>query len=186
MKNLLLTFALALFLAPSVIASEQEVTMTFFMTGLECPSCVYTVTSSISDVKGVSEVKLESILDGFANVTFDSRKASAHQIAQAVTDAYALHGTPYSAVLKLRIPDYAKNDNAAKVDAVFAAQKNLVKLVVIDRAKGEFFLSFQPLKVDAAKKEPQGLVLQDLLAALTKPHPLGLGLTVEVVQEVMK
>jgi hypothetical protein len=89
-------------------------------------------------------------------------------------------------VLQLRIPDYAKNDNAAKVDAVFAAQKNLVKLVVIDRAKGEFFLSFQPLKVDAAKKKPQGLVLQDLLAALTKPHPLGLGLTVEVVQEVMK
>jgi hypothetical protein len=57
--------------------------------------------------------------------------------------------------MKLRVPDYAKDDNAAKVDAVFAKQKADVTVEMVNREKGEFVMRFLPLKVDVSKAGPR-------------------------------
>ena len=184
----LVSFALCLSL-PSGLAqdaaanTEHKVTMTFYITGLECPACVYNVINSVNDVKGVVDAKVDFILDGYANVTFDDSKATVHQIAQAVSEAYPLHGKPYEAALKLRIPDYAKGDNSAKVDAVLAKMKESVSAVVEDRSKGIFYLRFQPLKTKEGVIGQQGLALARIEHAINDPAPKGLGLVCEIVKE---
>lgn len=180
---LTLLLLLCLLGEPARSGAPQEAKMTFYITGLECPSCVYNVTSSVADVKGISEFKIDSILDGYAIATFDKQKVSAHQVAQAVRDAYPLHGNPYTAALKVLVPDYAKGGNAAKVDAVFAAQKDFIKVLPVDKMKGEFLILFQPLKVDEAKKLPQGWDLEKFRDAIQAPAPKGLGLAFEIMKE---
>ncbi|MCP5560810.1 MAG: heavy-metal-associated domain-containing protein [Verrucomicrobiaceae bacterium] len=154
---------------------------TFYVSGIECGSCVYAVYQSVSETKGVSAVAVVQRIDNYANVTFDPRAITEHQIAQAVRDSYALHGMPYLATLKLHLPDYASN--SAKVEAVFARWKDLVKLECADATKGDLEIHFLPLKEDEKKKGPQGWSLAQLTAALQNPAPEGLGLKFTVEKE---
>jgi hypothetical protein len=91
----------------------------------------------------VSDVAVVQVIDSFANVTFDPQLVSEHQIAQAVREAYPLHGMPYLATLKLRLPDYAKH--AAKADAVLTRWKDWITVKRVDQTKGEFEIHFLPL-----------------------------------------
>lgn len=145
----------------SAISSAAELpkarttTMTFYVSGVECPSCVYVVCNSVTNLDGVTDVSLVQ-LDGYANVTFDPGRVSPHQIAQAIFDTIGLHGSPYLATLVIRVPDYAKGGNAAKVDEIFSKSSKQVKLTLLDRAAGEFTVRFLPLKADEGKDGPRG------------------------------
>lgn len=173
-----------LVIAPLAQADKPKpTTLTFYVAGVECPSCVYSVNYSISQLKSVSDVSAGQFIENFANVTFDPKVVSIHQIAQAVTEAAPLHGVPYQATMKLFIPDYAKDQNSRKVDALFARWKALVEVETVDRAAGEFILHFQPLKLDEKKPGPQGFKHEDLLQALQSPAPQGLELKIRLAEE---
>ena len=143
-----------LVLISSFLHAAEPVTRTFYVSGIECGSCVYMVQQSVAETKGVEDVTVVQIIDNYANVTFDPAVVTDHQIAQAVREAYPLHGMPYLASLKLTVADYAKN--AAKVDGLFAAWKDSLKLEVIDKTKGELVVHFLPLDADEKKAGPQG------------------------------
>ena len=81
---------------------------------------------------------------------------------RTVSEAVPLHGTPYEATLKLRIPDYAKADHAKRVDALFASWKERVEAVRIDAETGEFILHFKPLPATAEATGLRGWTLAEL------------------------
>ena len=88
MKPLCITLA-SIFLLPSFVRAEdkpQPVTRTFYVAGVECGSCVYVVQQSVSETKGVSDAMVLQVIDNYANVTFDPKVVSDHQIAQAVLE----------------------------------------------------------------------------------------------------
>jgi copper chaperone CopZ len=189
MKPLIAFFAVVCLFSAGVSAADkagakaEPVTMTFFVAGIECAACVEVVRQSVAEVKGVTNVAMEQRLDSVANVTFDPAEASAHQIAQAVTDAVQLHGQPYQAWMQLRIPDYAKPGNAARVDAVLARMKPWVDVVLVDKATGEFMVHFEPLKADETQSGPRGWSPEQLGRELQRPLPEGPGLVCSWVME---
>ncbi len=69
------------------------------------------------------------------------------------------------------------------MDALFAQQRQWVDIEVMDKAKGEFILYFNPLKADKTKKQPQGWDHEHLLHSLRDPAPKGLGLAVSLMTE---
>jgi copper chaperone CopZ len=167
-----------------LLAAEKPVSnLTFFVGGIECAACVEVVRQSVAEVEGVANVELEQRLDSVARVTYDPARASAHQIAQGVMEAVQLHGRPYEPWLHLKVPDYAKGGNAAKVDAVMAKMKAWVDIAVMDEKTGEFLVHFKALKKDELKPGPQGWEPEVLEKALSRPAPEGLGLACEWVTE---
>ncbi len=189
-----LVVSLALFLIEGGGAEPKEkpapstpATLTFFLTGVECPACVYAVNDSIRQVDGVEEIIEGQDSDFFSKVTFDPSRASAHRIAQAVREAFPLHGEPYQAWLRLRIPDYARGDNTAKVDALLKRWKDRIRAEITDRNEGEITLHFLllPESEDQASSAPEkaldGWRHDQFFEALTRPAPDGLGLRLEWV-----
>lgn len=167
-----------------LLAAEKQVaSLTFFVGGIECAACVEVVMQSVAEVEGVANVELEQRLDSVARVTFDPAKASAHQIAQGVMEAVQLHGRPYEPWLHLKVPDYAKGGNAAKVDVVMAKMKAWVDIALMDKVTGEFLVHFKVLKKDESKLGPQGWEPEMLEKALSGSAPEGLGLACEWVTE---
>ena len=157
--------------------------LTFDVAGLECGSCVYSVYQAIKETKGVHDVEVMQTTDGYAKVVYDPKVVSEHQIAQAVREAFPLHGSPYLIKLRLRIPAYSGNGLAARVDAVFVRWRNWVDVEPLDRATGEFVLQFKPLDQNPAIAGPQGWTIAHLTRALKAPAPEGLGLEVVIGQQ---
>jgi copper chaperone CopZ len=157
-------------------AADPAVTRTFYVSGVECGSCVYMVQQSIGEAKGVEDVQVVQIIDNYAQVTFNPKTVSDHQIAQAVREAIPLHGTPYLATLRVKISEYAKHK--AAVDQLFAGWKGSVTLVPSLEAKDEFAIHFEPLKADAKKAEPHGWSLATFTEAMK-----GLGVDFTLVRE---
>ncbi|MBI3880385.1 MAG: heavy-metal-associated domain-containing protein [Verrucomicrobia bacterium] len=189
MKKILLPlFTIAALSLPTSAAEKKApephpTTQTFYVSGVECGNCVDAITESIKKVKSVTKVEGLSAASGWVNVSFDSHKDSFHQIAQAIADAAPQHGNKYVATMKVRVPDYAKADNAAKVEGVFAKSKDLVKVEATDKAKGEFVMSFLPLTVDKSKEGPQGWNGGRFGHPIGDPAPKGLGLKFNIVRE---
>ena len=157
-------------------------TATFYISNVECGRCVDAISESVRKVKSVTAVKMDAAT-GYANISFDTHVSSAHQIAQAVADATPVHGQPYAATLKMRVADYAKAGNAAKVEGVFEKRKDWVKVETTDPAKGEFEIRFLPLKVDKSKEGPQGWNPGHFGHAVHDPAPKGLGLAFALLKE---
>ncbi|MBI5774787.1 MAG: heavy-metal-associated domain-containing protein [Verrucomicrobia bacterium] len=182
----------ALLLAPTLVftatAAEKKafvphpVTATFYISNVQCGSCVDAVAESVKRVKSATDVKMQPG-DGYAQISFDTHVSSYHQIAQAIAEAAPVHGDKYVPTLRMSVPDYAKGDNAAKVDAVFAKSKDQVKVIAKNREKGEFEIQFLPLKVDAAKEGPQGWNAGKFGHPVGDPAPKGLGLKLLVKRE---
>jgi copper chaperone CopZ len=176
MNRLLIICTSFLFGASMVIAddSPQPVTRTFYVSGVECGSCVYVVQQSVCETEGVKDAVLVQVIDNYANVTYDPRVVSEHQIAQAVREALPIHGMPYLATFKLRFADFTKNE--AKVKSLFDGWKNWVEIEAVDKAKGEMVLRFLPLDLDKKKTGPQGWRFEMLAEAAQKA---GLKFTLE-------
>lgn len=189
----ILPVSLALFaLIASASAAEQKavvpnpVTATFYIVNVQCGSCVDAITESVKKVPSVTKVEGLTGDSGFAQISFDNHASSYHQVAQAISDATPVHGDKYAATLRLKVPDYAKGDNAAKVDEIFAKHKADVKVVTKDKAKGEFEIQFLPLKVDKEKKVPQGWNAGKFGHPIHDDAPKGLGLSFQIVKEGAK
>jgi copper chaperone CopZ len=185
MKRLILIAAMAC-LAGEIGAAEKKPDLahrTFYISGLECASCVYMAQQAIAETQGVERVDVVQMLDSFAKVAYDPKALSEHQIAQAVREAPPLHGMPYLASLKVRVADYAKEGNATKVQALFERWKKWLEVVVMDEREGELVIHFLPLAKAAETQGPQGWSLAMLDQALSSPPPAGLGLPYEVVKQ---
>ncbi len=148
-------------------------TLTFYVAGVECPACVFAVNDSVRRLSGIDEVIDGQNNANYINVTFDPAKVSAHQIAQAVTDAFPLHGAPYVPTLRLVVPGYSEGENAAKIAGVFAKWKDWVEFEVAKPTKGEIVVKFKPLESDPAKAAAAGWSHAAMREALAKALPAG-------------
>lgn len=151
---LLLTFLSLNFIRAGEPATAKPagVTLTYYVSGVECTACLEMVRQSLEQVKGITDVWLEQRIESVANITFDPKVVSAHQVAQGVLNAVPLHGKPYEPTMQLTIPGYSKPGVAQRVESVFQKQKPWVEIHAMDKEKGEFLLSFVPLE----KKEQKG------------------------------
>lgn len=183
LPSLLSAFAAISWAAQPVAVAPHPTTQTFYIANVESDACVASITESVRKVKSVTKVEGLTPSSGYANISFDSHADSFQQIAQAIADAAPAKGKPYVATMKLRVPDYAKGDNAAKVDAVFAKSKGLVKVETINADKGEFRLSFLPLTADPQKTGPQGWNGGRFGHPIHDAPPKGLGLAIAFVRE---
>lgn len=150
-----LLLATSLSLAPArgeTPAKPKGVTLTYYVSGVECTACLEMVRQSLEQVQGITDVWLEQRIESVANITFDPKVTSAHQVAQGVLNAVPLHGKPYEPSLQLSIPDYGKPGVAARVESVFQKQKPWVEISAMNKEKGEFLLFFVPLE----KKDQKG------------------------------
>jgi copper chaperone CopZ len=146
----------------------------FVVSGLECGSCVYMVQHQLSQTPGIVEVEVLQGLEGYANVSYDPKLVSEHQIAQAVREAPGLHGTPYIATMKLRVPGFSQH--ATQVKALFGKWKPFIELVVWDEHAGELIVNFAELKKDAKGAFPRGWSFTQLTDELKR-----LGLKSEIM-----
>ena len=146
----------------------------FVVSGLECGSCVYMVQHQLSQTPGIAEVEALQGLEGYASVSYDPKLVSEHQIAQAVREAPGLHGTPYIASMKLRVPGFSQH--STQVKALFEKWKPSIELVVWDEQVGELIVNFVELKKDAKGAFPRGWSLSQLAEGLQ-----GLGLKYEIL-----
>ena len=189
MKTTLLSLSLITAFAFTASAAEKKAvtphptTQTFFIANVECDTCVANITESIKKVKSVTKVEKLTPTSGYANVSFDAHTDSYQQVAQETADATPVHGKKYAASIKLRVPDYAKEDNAAKIDAIFAKSKDFVKVETTNKEKGEFVINFLPLTVDAKKTGPQGWNGGRFGHPIHDAPPKGLGLAFSIVRE---
>jgi copper chaperone CopZ len=170
--GLLVLFEGASFAADPAPKAPLE-TLTFYVAGVECAACVFAVNDSVRRLSGIDEVIDGQNNANYINVTFDPAKVSAHQIAQAVTDAFPLHGAPYVPTLRVVVPVYGEGENAAKVAGVFAKWKDWVEFEVTKPAKGELVVKFKPLKTDPAEAKAAGWTHAAMKEALGKVLPPG-------------
>lgn len=164
-------------------STAHPVTITFYIAGVQCNSCVDSITDAVKKVPSVTAVNGLSEASGYALVSFDSHVSSFHQIARAIADANAVHGEPYKPTIRFRVPDYSQGENASKVDAIISKLATLVTVKVLDRKAGLFEAGFLPLKVDASKNAPQGFNGGNLGHPIRDEAPKGLGLRFNFVTE---
>ena len=166
----------AVLLPLSLHAADQPAPakVVFTISGLECGSCVYMVQHQLSQTPGIAEVEVLQGLEGYASVSYDPKLVSDHQIAQAVRETPGLHGTPYIATMKLRVPGFFQHE--AQVKSLFEKWKPSIELVIWDAHAGELIVNFAELKKDAKGVLPRGWSLSQLDAGLKK-----LGLKYEIL-----
>ncbi|NQV82244.1 MAG: cation transporter [Rhodospirillales bacterium] len=82
MKTLILTFAAVLLLVSAPVAMAKESAVTLSVSGMTCASCPYIVKKSLSQVKGVKNVKV-SLEERKAWVVFDDAQANTGQLTAA-------------------------------------------------------------------------------------------------------
>ena len=156
---------------------------TFYIENIQCMSCVDSITGSLTKLPTIGDIDGLSGTSGYATISFDPKTVSHHQVANAIYKAEPVHGDAYMPSLKVRIPDYAKAGNAAKIDALLAAQKDVIEVKPINKAKGEFRLAFLQLKLDPKKKGPQGFDADAFAHSIQDPAPKGLCLELTWVME---
>ncbi|MCB1091618.1 MAG: heavy-metal-associated domain-containing protein, partial [Verrucomicrobiae bacterium] len=127
-----ISFWVALASFPANAEEANTETLTFYISGVECPACVYSVNDAIRRLEGVVEVSEGQANEHFSNVTFEPGKVTAQQVAQAVREAFPLHGAPYLATLKIRLPEYSKGENAARVGKLFVKWKDRVTVEIVN------------------------------------------------------
>ena len=152
-------------------------TLVFHLTGLAGKKDEDAINAAVTKLPSVRKVTVDST-QGFAQVRFDSHVISYHQVAQAITDAGASVGKQFDPRLKIEVPDYARGENAAKVDAILAGKRlnQRVHVEPLDKTKGEFLVHFLPLQAEASASGPQGFNGGHLHHPISDPPPRGLGL----------
>ncbi len=146
-------------------------TRTFFIEGVQSPAHVKAITDSVMKVKSVTKVEALTPSSGYANISFDHHAVTHQQIAQAIADA-----GKFQASFRFSIPDYA--GNAEKIDAIFDRVKEDVKIVLSDKEKSQFVLTFLPLKKGEAGPHGIGFNLGKIGHPISDPPPKGLGVKI--------
>ena len=153
-------------------------TLAYYVSGLAGQKDADTIVARVQTLPSVRKVRVDLVRQ-YVQVRFDSHVVSYHQVAQAIADAGVKLKRKFDPRLKITVPEYSRGDNAAKVDAIFAAKRlnQRVRIEPTDKAKGEFLVHFLPLEVDTAATGPQGFNGGHLNHPLHDAPPRGLGLT---------
>ena len=152
----------------------------FTVSGLECGSCLYMAQHALSQAKGVKEVEMVQTFSDFALVSYDITAVSVQQMVQTLREAPGLHGQPYIASMRLRIPGYNTEGTAIKVKALAKRWQQWIDFVDFDERENEVQIQFHELEKDANGNYPKGWTLEEFKIALKKE----LGLECEVVKPV--
>lgn len=163
--------------------APHPTTVTFFVSNVECGRCVDAITESVKKVKSVTGVKGLTDKSGYANVAFDSHADSFHQVAQAIADTSPVHDKKYEVSIRFLIPEYAKGDNAAKVDAVLKKLEDRLRIRCVDKEKGLFSAVFLKLDASTGNKERPGFNGGQIGHPIHDEAPKGLGLKFSFVKE---
>ena len=135
------------------------------------------IRAAVQPLKSASTIEVNTNRS-FARIRFDSHVVSYHQVAQAVADAGGSLGKHYDPFLIFVVPDYARTNNAEKVDAIFAGKRlnTRVKVTALDKSKGTFAVHFLPLQPASGSNSLPGFNGGHLHHPISDPPPRGLGL----------
>jgi copper chaperone CopZ len=153
-------------------------TLIFYLSGAENQNDVDAIRASVQKLKSAAAIEVNTNRS-YARIRFDSHVVSYHQVAQAVSDAGKTLEKSYDPYLVFFVLEYARSNNAAKVDAIFAGKRlnTRVRVKPLDKTKDEFSVHFLPLKIDPTESAPQGFNGGHLHHPVSDPPPRGLGLT---------
>ena len=152
-------------------------TLIFYLAGLQSQKDADAIRASVVKLKSASLVSANTNRS-FVRIRFDSHVVSYHQVAQAIMDAGAATTKNYNPRLLFSVPGYSQGTNAAKVDAIFAGKRlnTRVKVTPLNKSRGQFLISFLPLKLDPKITAPQGFNGGHLHHPISDPIPRGLAL----------
>ena len=170
-------------MAADATATTEEVrqphtpTLIFYLAGATGQPDMDAIRTAVQKLKSATAVEVNTNRS-YARIRFDSHVVSYHQVAQAVAEAGKGAGKNYDPYLVFFVSEYARSNNAANVDAIFAGKRlnTRVHVAPLDRAKGEFGVHFLPLKADPTVTAPQGFNGGHLHHPVSDPPPRGLGL----------
>ena len=153
-------------------------TLIFYLAGVGGQQDADGIRAAVQKLKGATTVAVNTNRS-YARIRFDSHVVSYHQVAQALADAGATLGKSYRPFLIFSVAEYARSNNAAAVDAIFAGKRLNTRVTVkpLDKTKGLFEVYFLPLKVDPHQAGPEGFNGGHLHHPISDPPPRGLGLT---------
>ena len=160
----------------------RQARITLFVAEAECPACAYSVMNSLRGLDGVTGLSEGVAVEVWVNVTYDPGKIAIPQLSRSVWKAYPLHGTPYQAYLKLRVPDYDREDNAQFVNAILARWQPRIKATLVNRKEGRFILKL-PVPKQRSSKGEEGWRPEELLEAIRTARPKGPLLRAQLVSE---
>lgn len=186
MKALLFFFSIALLgVARAAEPKPAPITMTFYIANVQNDKDVDAIKDSLQQVKSVTDIAGLTASSGWAIISWDAHVNGAQELAQAIADAKPSGSVKFEPTMKLLVPDYAKGDNAAKVDAIFANYAHFVTVEALNRETGMFVIRFLPLKPDPATLgKPQGWSAKFFNHPIHDAPPAGLGLAIGFLREV--
>jgi copper chaperone CopZ len=182
-----LALVLALAVATGALAAEKKakanssegphpnpVTRTFYLADVTSQGEVDKIKTAIAKVPSVTAVQELTPTSGYVRVAFDTHAIFMHLIAQAIMDEGS-----FIVSQKFEIAGYP--ENSEKLDALFAKLRSerRVKIEPIDRAKGQFRLTFLPIQRDPNDPRKVGFNPGHLGHPVHDAPPKGLGLTIK-------
>ena len=152
-------------------------TLIFYLSGAREQKDADAIRAEVQKLKSASTVEVNTNLS-YARIRFDSHIVSYHQVGQAIVDAGKADGKTYDPWLVFFVSDYARSNNAARVDEIFAGKRlnTRVNVKPLDKTRGLFAVHFLPLKINPADKTLPGFNGGHLHHPISDPPPRGLGL----------
>ena len=186
MRTLLFFVSIALLgVALAADPKPAPITMTFYIANVRNDQDVAAIKDSLQRVKSVTEVVGLTPSSGWATISWNAHVNGAQELAQAISDAKPSGSEKFEPTMKLRVPDYAKGENAGKIDAIFASYAHFVTVEALDCQTGMFAIRFLPLKPDPnTLGKPQGWSAKYFNHPIHDAPPAGLGLAVGFMREV--
>jgi hypothetical protein len=187
LRALTALFALGSLMGSTAAAAEKKaakgalephpISKTFYVSGVSNAEQIAAITAAVGKLPSVTAVKEFTPTSGYVRVDFDTHKIASHLVAQAIMDQGA-----FTVTLKFEIPEYAAN--AAKIDALFAKllTERHVKIEPADREKGQFVLTYLPIKPDPADPRKVGFNPGHLGHPIHDEPPAGMGLTMRMTE----
>jgi copper chaperone CopZ len=180
------TAIFGLFLGVNGTAAEKKargpvephpVSKTFYVSGMSTPQQISDITAAVAKLPSVTAVKELTPTSGYVRVDFDTHKIASHLVAQTIMDQ-----GPFTVMLKFEIPEYAAH--AERIDALFAKllAERQVKIESVDKKKGQFVLTYLPIKPDPADPRKVGFNPGHLGHPIHDAPPSGMGLTLRMTE----
>lgn len=151
--------------------NPHPVVKTFNVSGVETKAAADKIMDAVKTLPSVTDVKELTPDSGYIRVAFDTHVIASHLIAQTIRDngAKDVHIT-------FEVSEYAQNSE--KLDSLFAKieKQRSVKIEPVDKAKGEFKLTYLPIVPDRSDPRKVGFNYGHLGHPVHDAPPKGLGL----------
>jgi len=159
------------------VLAPHPISKTFYVAGVNSAQQIDAINDAVAKLPSVTAVKELTPTSGYVRVDFDTHKIASHLVAQTIMDQ-----GPFTVTLKFEIPEYA--NNCAKIDALFARllKERQVKIDTVDATKGQFVLTYLPIKPDASDPRKVGFNPGHLGHPIHDAPPAGMGLTMRMTE----